>query len=99
MRPTSYNKWWCWYCSPRGKKMAEFTIRGRNYSIQKEKIISALKKVRPEPITKYYVEVNNGRYPIKQVLSEACNIDRIAFTSMDAYRILDNLGFRIKTIK
>jgi len=82
--------------------VVKFTIRGKVYNITREDVINAVKDVEPEPIIgkrKYYVEINGRQYPIKQVISLVTGLPRIAFTAMDAYRILTKLGFEIKEVK
>ncbi|RLE66705.1 MAG: hypothetical protein DRJ47_01675 [Thermoprotei archaeon] len=82
--------------------MVKFTIRGRIYDITREDIINAIRDVEPEPLTgkrKYYIEINGKQYPIKQVVGLVTRLPRIAFTAMDAYRILTKLGFEVKEIK
>ena len=79
-----------------------FTIKGKVYYITREDVINAIKDVEPDPLTgkrRYYVEINGKQYPIKQVLSLVTGLPRIAFTSMDAYRILTKLGFEVKELK
>ena len=79
-----------------------FAIRGKQFNIEKDDIINVVKGVEPEPLTgkrKYYVEINGRRYPIKQVISLVTGLPRIAFTAMDAYRILTKLGFEVKEIE
>lgn len=76
--------------------MRRFTIRGEIYEIDAEKVRQAVKGNKPGPINKYYVEIDSQRYPIKQVLATVCDIPPISFTSVDAYRILDRLGFKIQ---
>ena len=82
--------------------MVVFTIRGKRFDIEKNDIINAIKDIAPEPLTgrrKYYVEINGRRYPIKQVIGIVTGLPRIAFTAMDAYRILIKLGFEVKEIE
>lgn len=76
--------------------MAKFTIGGKTYSVTADDIIKAMKDKEPEAIRNYYVEIANKRYPIKQVLYETLGLIKIAFTSMDAYRVLEKLGFEVK---
>ncbi|RLE97282.1 MAG: hypothetical protein DRJ63_09380 [Thermoprotei archaeon] len=81
--------------------MVKFIIRGRVYDITREDIINAVRNVEPEPLTgkkKYYVEINGRQYPIKQVISLVTGLPRIAFTAMDAYRILTKLEFEVKEL-
>ncbi|TKJ28305.1 hypothetical protein CEE39_10160 [bacterium (candidate division B38) B3_B38] len=76
--------------------MAKFTIGGKTYSVTADDIIKAMNDKEPEAIRNYYVEIANKRYPIKQVLYETLGLIKIAFTSMDAYRVLEKLGFEVK---
>jgi len=79
----------------------KFTIRGKIYDISAEDIINAVKNIEPEPFTgkrKYYIIIDNKRYPIKQVIGYTLKLPRAAFTAMDAYRILTKLGFEVKEI-
>jgi len=78
-----------------------FTIRGKVYDITREDIIKSVKDSEPEPLTgkrKYYIEIEGKRYPIKQVIGLVTGLPRIAFTAMDAYRILNKLGFEVKDL-
>jgi len=75
--------------------MARFTIRGNSYEIGKEDIRQAVEGKAPGPIRTYYLEVNSKKYPIKQVLALVTGLPPISFTSVDAYRILDKLGYKI----
>jgi len=77
--------------------MREFIIRGEKFEINNTRIINALNEVEPEPIRKYFVEINKIRYPIKQVISRVCGIPKLGFTSMDAYHVLRKLGFKVQT--
>jgi len=79
-----------------------FTIRGKQFDIERDDVINAVKNVEPEPLTgrrKYYVEISGRRYPIKQVVSLVTGLPPIAFTAMDAYRILTKLGFEVKEVE
>jgi len=82
--------------------VVKFTIRGKVYDITREDVVNAVKDVEPEPLIgkrKYYVEINGKQYPIKQVVGLVTGLPRIAFTAMDAYRILTKLGFEVKEVK
>jgi len=73
----------------------KFTIRGKSYVIEKKDIVERMKGKEPGDIDKYYVVLEGKKYPIKQVIEVVCGIPLIGFTSMDAYRILEKLGFKI----
>ena len=81
--------------------MVKFVIRGRVYDIRRDDVVKAVEGVEPEPMSgkrKYYVEIGGKRYPIKQVVALVTGLPRIAFTAMDAYRILTKLGFEVKEV-
>jgi 5-methylcytosine-specific restriction protein B len=75
--------------------MAKITIGGRQYEVERKQVIKAIKDKEPRLIKSYYMEVEGKQYPIKQVVELTLKIPAIAFTSMDAYRLLVKLGFEI----
>ncbi|RLI82951.1 hypothetical protein DRP04_02700 [Archaeoglobales archaeon] len=82
--------------------MVVFKLRGREYNITREDVEKVLKTVEPEPFkgnAKYYVEYNEKKYPIKQVVASVTRLPRVSFTAMDAYRVLSRLGFEIKELQ
>jgi len=79
----------------RGKYMVEITIRGKVYQVTSEQIIDTMKEVEPNMIQTYYVLIEKKHFPVKQVIRIVLGIPLIAFTSLDAYRLLDKLGFEI----
>jgi len=74
-------------------------LRGRDFDLSREEVEKGMRGVEPEPIRKYYVEINGRRYPIKQVIAVCLGLDPIRFTSADAYRILSGLGFEIRRVE
>ena len=78
--------------------MVKFTVGGRTFRLSAEEVVRAVEGVEPEPArgnAKYFVVINGREYPLKQVFALATGLPRIAFTSMDAYRVLSRLGFEI----
>ena len=73
----------------------EITIRGKKYSITKEKVEKAVRNVVPERISKYSVLLHNKPYPIKQVFAATLGISPMEFGTLTAYQVLQNLGFEI----
>ena len=73
-----------------------FTLGGRSLNWSYEKVVKSLRGVQPETIQKYYVEVGNTKYPIKQAFAVATGFSLAAFTSQHAYRMLQSVGFEIK---
>jgi hypothetical protein len=80
------------------KSKINFIIRGDSISLNQKDVINAVKGLRPEPIRKYYIEIDSNRYPIKQALFAAAKIPLASFTSQDAFRVLKKLEFDIKEI-
>jgi hypothetical protein len=76
-----------------------FTLKGKSFNLEKEEVVKAMKNIEPERISKYYVEIHDKKYPIKQVIAQTLKVPIISFTSMDAYNILNRLGFEIKEEK
>ncbi len=74
-----------------------FTVAGKKISLSKKAVESSVRRVAPDPIKKYWVEIGQFHYPIKQVISVAAGIPTPAFISTDAYRILTRLGFEVKS--
>ncbi len=75
----------------------EFIIGGKKYKLTLDEIRCGVRNLEPEPVKKYYVEIDGKNYPIKQVISEILGIPRIIFTSMYAYGVLERLGIKVKT--
>ena len=72
------------------------TIRNKIYDIDKEDVEKKLTAVEPqEGRARYFVEIRGKQFPIKQALSEALDLLRPAFTTQEAFTILQRLGFEI----
>ncbi len=75
-------------------------VGGRVFEVCREDVFKAVRGVKPEPLSgrrKYYVEIDGRRYPIKQVVGLLLGLPRVAFTAMEAYRVLTRLGFEVKS--
>lgn len=74
-----------------------FTLRGKIFESSKEEVEKKLAKVKPEVIArnKYYIQIGEREYPIKQVVSEVFELARMNIQSQDAYRVLRSLDFKI----
>ena len=72
-------------------------IKGKAYTANKEDVEKKLKGIQPEidEKTKYFVEIGEKQFPIKQVVSEALGLLKPAFTTQEAFAILQKLGFEI----
>ena len=78
-----------------------FTIAGRIYEIDVDRIVEVTRKVLPNPSdrrNKHYVTIHGRMYPIKQVVHLATGLPNIAFTAQHAHRILERLGFEVRQV-
>jgi len=75
-------------------EVVRITIRGIEFEVTREDIIKAARRITPERITRWYVEIEGVRYPIKQVVAEALGLRKLDFTTADAKRLLEKLGFK-----
>lgn len=76
----------------------EFIIRGEVYQIDKQCIVRAVAGIIPKAKdgrNKYCVEISGEHFPIKQPIHIVTGLPYVAFTAMDAYRILRKSGFEI----
>ncbi len=69
------------------------TVAGREFELDKERIEQAVANVLPDPLRDHYVVVDGRRFPPKQVL--ACVTGRADFTTQQARRILQRVGFLV----
>lgn len=75
-----------------------FQLGGKSVELSYEKVVKALRGVQPEPIQKYYIEVGNTSYPIKQALAVTTGFSLAGFTSQHAFRMLQSVGFEVKEV-
>lgn len=68
-------------------------VGGRDFNESKRDVELAMRGEEPEEIRKYMVEVNGEAYPPKQVLAHVTGWKRDTFTTMEAQRVLNKLGF------
>jgi len=78
--------------------MVRKTIRGIEYEVSRNDIVTAAQTTSPEEIRHWYVEIEGLRYPPKQIVAEALGLRRLDFTTSDAKRLLENLGFSLERI-
>jgi hypothetical protein len=69
-------------------------VGGRDFDSSKRDVEQAMRGEQPESIQKYAVEVNGMYYPPKQVLARITAWERQSFTTMEAQRVLNKIGFR-----
>jgi hypothetical protein len=73
--------------------MARFTISGHVFELEHDGVEEAVTRVLPDPVREHYVVVRGRRFPPKQILSLITGLDRADFTTHQARRILQRLGF------
>lgn len=73
----------------------QFTLDGERFELTAQLVRARLQEHLPETIREYWVDVDGGRWPVKQVIAIATGARRTRFQSQDARRWLQNLGFVI----
>jgi len=77
--------------------MERTEIISLTYNITKEGVEKKLRGIEPqEGLAKYFVELEEKKYVIKQVISQILNFAKTAFTTEQVYVILYKLGFEIR---
>ena len=71
------------------------TNRGKTYTINKAQVQECLKAIPPQRIIRYGVEIGGREYPLRQVLAAVTKTPEIEWSTTNAYRILQKLGFEI----
>ncbi|GAH58206.1 unnamed protein product [marine sediment metagenome] len=65
------------------------TIRDKFYNITKENVKESLEGIEPEEgKAKYFLEIKEKKFPIKQALSRALKLPKPVFTTQHAFDIL-----------
>jgi len=80
----------------------EFVIGKRRVELTKEKVVEVLKGLEPEPLrgrARYYVELNNKKYPVKQVMAAVTGLSKESFSTEQAVKVLRALGFEVKDLR
>lgn len=72
-----------------------FRLSGQDVDLTSEAVLGALRDVAPEPIRSHAVLVNHQLYPAKQAVAVATGLDRLDFTTANARRVLQRLGFEL----
>ena len=72
-------------------------LGGKYYDVEKGDLIKTMKTIEPNKNkTKYVVSIDDKKYPVKQIISRSFNVYKLFFTTIDAIRILEKLGFKIE---
>jgi hypothetical protein len=73
--------------------MPRMTVGGRTLDLDQQQVLRAMRDVAPEPLREHLVEIADTQFPPKQVLATVTGWDRQSFTTMEAQRMLNRLGF------
>jgi hypothetical protein len=68
-------------------------VGGRELDLNANEVLDKMRNVEPEPIRDHLVEIGDAEFPPKQVLATITGWDRQSFTTMEANRVLNRLGF------
>ncbi len=77
----------------------QFVLGGKSYELAFENVVEAANRLLPDYIDgrhKYYVVIDDRRFPVKQLFAEATGLSRAEFITDDAFRHLKKLGFMIQ---
>lgn len=73
--------------------MTTFTIAGHAVELDPETVERRLSRELPDPIREHFSVIGGRRFPPKQAISLVTGIDRADFTTHQARRVLQRLGF------
>ncbi len=79
-----------------------FGIRGKTYELKRNDILAVTRGVAPNSFDgrhKYYIELHELKYPIKQTIHLVTELPNSDFHAGDAKRILEKLGFKVYLLK
>lgn len=72
------------------------TLSSTVFEITRKDIEKKLRGIEPEEgRAKYFIEIGEKNYPIKQTLNRTLNFPGVALSSHQAFAILQKLGFEI----
>lgn len=72
-----------------------FRLGGQDVDVTPEAVLGALRDVPPETIRSHAVRIDGRLYPAKQAVAAATGLDRLDFTTVNARRVLQRLGFEV----
>jgi 5-methylcytosine-specific restriction enzyme B len=76
--------------------MAHVKLHRKEYHLEKEDILTALKGVHPLPSHDFTINIHGKDYPIKQAISAATGLSSEKFSGSEAHEFLRKLGFVIE---
>lgn len=75
----------------------EFKLNGEFFELTPDRVRRKLDGHVPEDIREYWVQIDDVKWPVKQVLAVATGLKRTSFQSQNSRRLLGNLGFAVGT--
>ena len=76
--------------------MAYLKLHGKEYHLEKEDILNALRGVHPLPSHDFTITIHGKDYPIKQAISAATGLSSEKFAGSEAHEFLRKLGFVVE---
>ncbi len=76
--------------------MAHIKLHGKEFHLEKEDIVNALRGVHPEPAHDFTISIDGKNYPIRQAISAATGLSIEKFSGSEAHESLRRLGFVIE---
>ena len=76
--------------------MARLKLQGKEYHLEKEDIVKAVKRFEPQPTHDFTISIDGTYYPIKQAISAATGLPIETFSGSEAHEFLRKLGFVIE---
>lgn len=73
--------------------MTTFTIAGHAVELDADTVAQRLSRELPDPIREHFSVIGGRRFPPKQAIAVVTGIDRADFTTHQARRVLQRLGF------
>lgn len=73
--------------------MTVSTVAGRRIELDRRDVEAVAAELLPEPLRDHFVVVAGKRFPPKQLLAAVAGLDRADFTTHQARRVLQRLGF------
>lgn len=73
----------------------QVTNRGKRFLLSRGRVENSLMATAPQRVIKYGVVIHGQEYPVRQVLAVATGTPEIEWSTTNAYRLLQKLGFEI----
>ena len=77
---------------------SEIRLGGVQYPIDRKSFEERLATAQPEPIHKYFVEIEGRKFPVKQAVSVGLGAPRASFGTEAAIHALTKLGYKTQEV-